>query len=388
MIIVEYEAKNLLKARGLPIPHGLIADSPEEARRAAMHIGGNVVVKAQVPVGGRMKAGGIRFANSPDEAAAAASILLGMNLRGFIVERVLIEQKLTIITELFIGATYDAAARSALLLTSAQGGIEIESVGTVGRIHFSTAYDGLPAYVAREAAASLGIRGRAFQQLSSLIKQVGDAFIDLDALLLECNPVVLDDHERWWVADVHFELDDDALYRQKSLIESSPFSAALANNRTAFENRAIEIDQADHRGVAGRLIPFDGNIGLLIGGGGASLTTMDAVLDAGLKPANYCEIGGNPSVWKIKELTKLILEQPQVDRLVVIMNVVSNTRVDLVARGVIKGILELGRDPSTVISAFRIPGSWEDEGYKLLDHYGVRYFGREMTIEQVIESIV
>ncbi len=132
---------------------------------------------------------------------------------------------------------------------------------------------------------------------------------------------------------------------------------------------------------------FDGDLGLLIGGGGASLTILDAVLDAGLKPANYCEIGGNPSVWKIKELTKLILSQPQVKRLAVIMNVVSNTRVDLMARGVIKGILELGRDPREVIAVFRIPGSWEREGQAILKHYGVRFFGRETALDQVIEAI-
>lgn len=387
MIIVEHEAKNIMRAHGLPVPQGLTADTPDAARDAAARIGSAVVLKAQVPTGGRMKAGGIRFAETPAEAEDAACALLGMTLHDFRVERLLVEQKLTMVAEVFIGATYDASARSALLITSVDGGIEVESVSTVHRRHFPISSP-FSDYMGREAAATLGFHGKPFLQLSALIQQICDAFIRFDALLLECNPVLLDDQGRWWVADVHFEVDDDALYRQKALIASAPFSAAFARKRTLFENRAIEIDQLDHRGVAGRLIPFDGNIGLLIGGGGASLTVMDALLDAGLKPANYCEIGGNPSVWKIKELTKLILSQPQVDSLVVIMNVVSNTRVDLVARGVIKGILELGRDPKTVIAAFRIPGSWEDEGYKLLNHYGVRYFGRETSIEQVIEHIV
>jgi len=114
----------------------------------------------------------------------------------------------------------------------------------------------------------------------------------------------------------------------------------MADRRTDFEREAAKIDSAHHRGVAGRLIPFDGDLGLLIGGGDASLTTMDALLNSGLKPANYCEIGGNPSMWKVKELTRLILRQPRVSKLAVIMNVVSNTRVDLVARGVVKGVLE------------------------------------------------
>ena len=140
--------------------------------------------------------------------------------------------------------------------------------------------------------------------------------------------------------------------------------------------------------MAGRLVPFDGNLGLLIGGGGASLTAMDAILDAGLEPANYCEIGGNPSVWKIKELTRLILCQPGVDQLVVIMNVVSNTRVDLVARaGHQRRSGKPGKQPRDVIRAFRIPGSWEEEGYAILDHYGVPYFGREFSIDQVVERI-
>jgi succinyl-CoA synthetase beta subunit/citryl-CoA synthetase large subunit len=183
------------------------------------------------------------------------------------------------------------------------------------------------------------------------------------------------------------ELDDDAAYRQAGLLSQLPHSAQIADRRSDFERRAAAIDSADHRGVAGRLIPFGGSLGVLIGGGGASLTTMDALLDAGLDPANYCEIGGNPSVWKIKELTKLILSQPQVKRLAVIMNVVSNTRVDLVARGVIKGILEAGRDPRATIAAFRIPGSWEDEGQAILRHYGVPFFGRETSIDQVVEAI-
>lgn len=386
MIIVEYEAKAWLRARGLPVPDGRIADSAQDARAAAEAIGAPIVIKAQVPTGGRMKAGGIRFADTPEQAEAAARDLLAMEVRGYPVERVLVERRLQIAREFFVGATYDSASRSAVVLTSGDGGIEIESVRGVGRVPFAT--NALSDYIGREAASGLGLQGKAFAQLSGLIRQVAEAFSQSDALLLECNPVVLDESGRWWVADVHFELDDDAAYRQKALIEAAPFSASLASRRSAFEQRALEIDQADHRGVAGRLIPFEGNIGLLIGGGGASLTTMDALLDAGLKPANYCEIGGNPSVWKICELTRLILSQPQVDRLVVIMNVVSNTRVDLVARGVIKGILELGREPKSVIAAFRIPGSWEDEGYRLLDHYGVRYFGRETSIEQVIEKIV
>lgn len=130
------------------------------------------------------------------------------------------------------------------------------------------------------------------------------------------------------------------------------------------------------------MIEFDGNLGLIIGGGGASLTSFDAVRKYGGRPANYCEIGGNPSVKKVKELTKLILSKREVEKIAVITNVVSNTRVDLVARGVVKGILELGRDPSETIAIFRVPGAWEEEGFKILRKYGIEYCDRTVSIDE------
>lgn len=140
--------------------------------------------------------------------------------------------------------------------------------------------------------------------------------------------------------------------------------------------------------MAGRVVEFDGVLGLLIGGGGASLTVFDAILDGGGKPANYCEIGGNPSVRKVQELTRLILRKPGVNRIAVIMNVVNNTRVDLVARGVIKGVVEAGRDPRDTIAVFRIPGAWEEEGYKILERYGVEYCDRATSIDEAARRAV
>ncbi len=134
--------------------------------------------------------------------------------------------------------------------------------------------------------------------------------------------------------------------------------------------------------MAGRVIEFDGNLGLIIGGGGASLTAFDAVRSHGGRPANYCEIGGNPSVLKVKELTRLILSKPGVDKIAVIMNVVSNTRVDLVARGIIKGILESGKDPAQTVAVFRVPGAWEEEGFKILSKYGIPVQDRTVSIDE------
>lgn len=386
MIVLEHEAKALLRAEGLPVPSGQVADTAQAAADAARTLGKPVVIKAQIPLGGRMKVGGVLFAETPDDAEQAAQALLGRELRGLPVSHVLVEEKLSIVTELYLAVTYDEAARRAVILGGAAGGIDVEEAEQVFRCEFSLSQP-FSDYMGREAAARIGLSGQPLVQVGDLITQLAACFVQWDALLLECNPVILDTSGKWWIADVHLELDDDALYRQSALVAGLPLSRAAANHRSEFERRAMEIDQADHRGVAGRLIPFGGSLGLLIGGGGASLTVMDAVLEAGLKPANYCEIGGNPSVWKIKELTKLILEQPNVEKLAVIMNVVSNTRVDLVARGVIKGILELGRKPREVIAVFRIPGSWESEGQLILEHYGVPYFGRETTIDQAVKAI-
>jgi succinyl-CoA synthetase beta subunit/citryl-CoA synthetase large subunit len=190
--------------------------------------------------------------------------------------------------------------------------------------------------------------------------------------------------------DCHLEIDDDATFRHEEFVHlGEDHSRFKASRRvTEFERKAAEIDQIDHRGVAGRMIEFDGTMGLIIGGGGASLTAFDAVRSHGGVPANYCEIGGNPSVQKVAELTKLILSKPNVQTIAIIMNVVSNTRVDLVARGIIKGILEAGKIPSETVAVFRIPGAWEEEGFKILKKYGVTYCDRTVSIDDAARIAV
>jgi succinyl-CoA synthetase beta subunit/citryl-CoA synthetase large subunit len=180
------------------------------------------------------------------------------------------------------------------------------------------------------------------------------------------------------------EVDDDALSRHADIAALEKDTGRVQGERriSDFERQAAGIDSLDHRGVAGRVIEFDGNLGLIIGGGGASLTAFDAIRSHGGRPANYCEIGGNPSVLKVKELTRLILSKPGVDKIAVIMNVVSNTRVDLVARGIIKGILESGRSPAQTVAVFRVPGAWEEEGFKILSKYGIPIQGRTVSIDE------
>jgi len=220
--------------------------------------------------------------------------------------------------------------------------------------------------------------------LSPVLSSIAEVFLDYDATVVEINPLGLMEDGRLVALDCHMEIDDDAVFRHADIAALEKDIGRVEGERrmSDFERRAASIDKLDHRGVAGRVIEFDGNLGLIIGGGGASLTAFDAIRSHGGRPANYCEIGGNPSVLKVKELTRLILSKPGVEKIAVIMNVVSNTRVDLVARGIIKGILESGKNPSRTVAVFRIPGAWEEEGFKILSKYGIPVQGRTVSIDE------
>jgi succinyl-CoA synthetase beta subunit len=185
------------------------------------------------------------------------------------------------------------------------------------------------------------------------------------------------------VLDGHIDMEAEARGLHKKLLEELEIheqETRQARPPTSFEIAGAMLNAVDHRGVAGNVVEFDGDLGLIIGAGGGSLTLFDAVRNQGGRPANYCEIGGNPSVSKAAELTKLILSKPGVEKIAVLMNVVSNTRVDIVARGVIKGCIESGVDPSEVIAIFRVPGAWEDEGFKILKKYDVEYCDRSVSM--------
>jgi len=200
--------------------------------------------------------------------------------------------------------------------------------------------------------------------------------------LAEINPLARLADGSFVAVDAHMEMENEARPRQKKLLEELGVGAEEtreAREATPFEIAGEEVDAMDHRGVAGNVTEFDGNLGLVIGAGGGSLTLFDAVRKYGGEPADYCEIGGNPSVRKAAGLAKLVLSKPGVDKIAVMMSIVSNTRVDIVARGVIKACIELGYDPAEKIAIFRIPGAWEEEGFKILEHYGVNYVDRSVV---------
>jgi succinyl-CoA synthetase beta subunit/citryl-CoA synthetase large subunit len=344
-------------------------------------------LKSQVLSGGRMKAGAVKFADTADEAAAHFDAILPILVSGQRARSVLVEEKSPIAQEYFVSVTWDGRAKKPVVLFSDMGGIDIEEVAEkhpdhVSKTHFSSILP-LSPRIAKEAIAATGVTGDALVRLTPIVFELMRIFLAYDLTLAEINPLARLSDGRFVVLDGHIDLEAEARGKHKQLLEElgiRPEETRQAREATPFEIRGAQVNAADHRGVAGNVVEFDGDLGLVIGAGGGSLTLFDAVRKHGGRPANYCEIGGNPSVRKASELTKLILSKPGVEKIAVMMNVVSNTRVDIVARGVIKGCIESGKVPKDVIAIFRIPGAWEDEGFKILRKYGVDYCDRSVSM--------
>ncbi len=387
MRFYEHESKTLFARHGMPLGRSGLARSAADAARVTSEIGVPVVLKSQVLSGGRMKAGAVRFADTPEEASRLFDEILPIVVNGQRAESVLVEEKSAIAQEYYAGVTWDGRRKRPVLIFSDMGGIDIEEVAEkhpehVSKTHISTILPFTPR-LAKEAIGATGVTGAALNRLTPIVASLVEVFLHTDLTLAEINPLARLEDGRFIVLDGHVDLEAEARDRHRALLDDlgiRPEETRQARPPTDFEIRGAQVDASDHRGVAGNVVEFDGNLGLVIGAGGGSLTLFDAVRDQGGKPANYCEIGGNPSVRKACELTKLVLGKPGVEKIAVMMNVVSNTRVDIVARGVIKGCVESGRDPAETIAIFRIPGAWEDEGFKILKKYGVEYCDRTVSM--------
>ena len=387
MRFYEYESKALFQRHRLPLGELRVVNSTAEAREAAEAIGCPVVLKSQVLSGGRMKAGAVQFADTPDEAAAKFEQVLPIVVNGEKARCILVEEKSAVAQEYFVSVTWDGRRKLPVLLFSDMGGIDIEEVAEshpehLSRTHFSTILPLTPR-IAKEAIGKVGVTGSDLNRLTPIVFELMKVFLEYDLTLAEINPLAKLEDGRFIVLDGHVDMEAEARGRHKKLLEELGIGedeTRQARPPTPFEIEGARLNAVDHRGVAGNVVEFDGDLGLVIGAGGGSLTLFDAVRKRGGKPANYCEIGGNPSVAKACNLTKLILGKPGVEKIAVMMNVVSNTRVDIVARGVVKGCIEMGKDPKDVIAIFRIPGSWEEEGFKILAKYGVEYCDRSVSM--------
>jgi len=395
MRFFEYESKEIVREGGIPTSKGGFATSAAEARRLAEEVGGPVVIKSQVLTGGRMKAGGVKFADTPDQAAEHAETILALEINGHMPRGVLIDERVEVAQEYYAGVVWDGIRKQPVILFSDMGGIDIEEIAAthpdhLGRGHFSNLLP-FSDFQAKQVIASVGVTGSALNRLTPIVSRLARLFVARDMTLAEINPLAQLQDGSFVAVDAHMEMENEGRPRQQRLLETlgvGDEETREAREATPFEIAGEEVDAQDHRGVAGNVTEFDGNLGLVIGAGGGSLTLFDAVRNEGGKPANYCEIGGNPSVRKACGLAKLVLSKPGVEKIAVMMSIVSNTRVDIVARGVIKACIELGHDPAEKIAVFRIPGAWEEEGFKILDRYGVDYCDRSVSMHEAARRAV
>ena len=337
MKIHEYQAKALLAPFGVPVPRGEVAFTPDEARAAAERLGGRVVVKAQIHAGGRGKGGGVRVVAGPDEAAQAAVAMLGSTLvtpqtgpAGRTVGRLLIEEALDIASELYLGLLIDREARRLALIASSAGGMEIEEVAaaTPERIHRETASgSGLPAFRARRLAFRLGLTGRAALGAAGVMVAGARAFRDLDASLVEINPLVVTADGSVLALDAKVTLDDNAHYRH-------PGHAEL---RDPAEEDSLEVEASRH-GLS--YIRLDGTIGCMVNGAGLAMATMDIIKLAGGEPANFLDVGGGANAGQIRQAFRMLLSDPRVKA--VLINIFGGIlRCDVLAEGVIAAVRDL-----------------------------------------------
>jgi succinyl-CoA synthetase beta subunit len=396
MRFFEYESRRIVEQAGIPVTKYGFVTSADEAKATAAEIGGSVVIKSQVLSGGRMKAGGVQFADTPEEAKAHATNVLQLEIGGQMPRGVLVDPRADVEQEYYAGVVWNGTRKQPLMLFSDMGGIDIEEVAEkhpdhVGRGHFSNLLP-FSEFRAKQVVASVGVTGSALNRLTPILSNLARLFRDRDLTLAEINPLARLADGGFVALDAHLEMENEARPRQKALLDDLGIpeeDLREAHEPSEFEANVKAIDSADHRGVIqGKDTGFHGNLGLVIGAGGGSLTLTDAVRSQGGKPANYTEIGGNPSVAKARGLAKEVLKKDGVEKIAVMMSIVSNTRVDIVARGVIKACLEMDKDPAETIAIFRIPGAWEEEGFKILERYGVEYCDRSVSMHEAARRAV
>ena len=353
MKLQEYRSKEILARHGVPLLAGETATTPEEARAAAERIGGPVVVKAQVLGGGRGKAGGVKLAATPDEAAQRAGEIIGLDIKGTTVKTVLVAPAADIAHEYYLGLILDRAARAITVIASAEGGVEIEETAKTNpdailRLKLHPLL-GLQEHEARRIGFFLGIPAELRKDFSGIMRGLYDAFVGADADLAEINPLVVTDDGRLLALDAKIVLDDSAL----------PRHADLEAMRDLNEEEPSEI-AAREAGIS--FIKLDGSIGCMVNGAGLAMTTMDLVKLAGGEPANFLDIGGGAKADKVTAAFRIILDDPNVKA--ILINIFGGiTRGDEVARGIVEARANLQREVPMVV---RIVGTNAEEAKPIL----------------------
>ena len=358
MNVHEYQAAELLASHGVPVNPGRVATTPEEAEAAARDIGGTVAIKAQVHIGGRGKAGGIKLAHTPAEARAAADAILGMDIRGHTVAKVLVAQGADIAQEFYLGVVLDRPRRRTVVMASAEGGVDIEEVARERPDRIARAlvdpFLGLHAYQARQLGFALGLPAPKVAGFAAIAQHLVAAHAATDATLAEINPLVLTGGGDWLALDSKMSFDDNALFRHPDL-------EAL---RDAAEENATELD-ARRSGIS--FVKLDGTIGCIVNGAGLAMATMDAVKLHGGEPANFLDVGGGASADQVAKAFRLVTADPAVRA--ILINIFGGiTRGDVVAQGIREALGQVAVQAPIVV---RLAGTNADEGRRLLAEAGM-----------------
>ncbi len=367
MKIHEYQAKAILAQYGVPVPRGEVVYNPEEAAAAAKNIGGSVVVKAQIHAGGRGKGGGVKVAKDAVEAAEIAKKMIGMKLvthqtgpEGRIVQRVLIEETLPIERELYLGIVLDRAQGKPVLMASASGGVDIEEVaarspGLILKETFEPG-QGLASYQARKLAFGIGVPAAAVGAAATAMTALAKACEGVDASLAEINPFVLTADGKVFALDAKINLDDNALYRHKDLLEL----------RDLNEEDPLEVEASRY---SLNYIKLDGNVGCMVNGAGLAMATMDIIKHAGGSPANFLDVGGGASAEQIKNAFRILISDANVRA--VLINIFGGIlRCDTLATGVVAAARELNLSIPIVV---RMEGTNVEEGRRILTGSGLNF---------------
>jgi succinyl-CoA synthetase beta subunit len=356
MRLFEYEAKEAFRQAGLPLPRSGLAITADEAAKIAKELDCSVAIKVQVLSGGRGKAGGIRFADTPKEAKKIAAELLGMTIHGYSVHRVLVEQRLDIQQEIYLGITVDRGRRRPVAICSAMGGVDIEQVAEehpekIARFWVDPIL-GLRDFEARNIAKRAGFEGKAMVKVAGMLLQLWQVFIRNDAELTEINPLIVTTEGDYVAADARLNVDDNSLFRHKALAER--VSAGITE-KTELEQRAQK------QGMT--YVELDGNIGIIGNGAGLVMATMDAVKYYGGAPANFLDVGGGATADRMSQALDIVLSHPDVKA--VFINILGGiTRCDEMARGIVEAQKQLSRPAPIVI---RMIGTREKEGAEILE---------------------
>ncbi len=375
MNLHEYQSKARFAEYGIPIPRGKVAHSPQQAYEIAKELGAPVVVKAQVLTGGRGKAGGVKLAETPEEAERHADAILGMDIRDHKVLKVLVDVASPIQKELYLGVTNDRAARRPLIMASAEGGMDIEEVNRVApekiiREHIDP-FLGLRDYQIRNLAYGIELPRELWRPFMKIAQALYRCYAESDATLAEINPLIIDGEGQLVAVDGKMSIDDNALFRHPDLAELRDTSA-----EPEAETRA--------RAAGLSYIKLDGTIGCMVNGAGLAMTTMDMTKLFGGAPANFLDIGGGARAETVAMALRIILSDPNVKA--VLFNIFGGiTRCDEVARGILAALAEVPVDLPMVV---RLVGTNEEEGRALLDAANIPHMETARTLAEAARKAV